>query len=76
MFSPQTCSVSAGNVGITRGFGGLMAAAAVVSLATGKTYYRRVIARDEEPGMYWSTVAGMGILAAFTLGLSLLCPTV
>lgn len=51
-----------------------MAAVAVLSLLSRKTYAKRVISREEEPLAYWLTVGAYGLLAVFVLGGSLLCP--
>lgn len=45
-------------------FSGLFLVAFVVSLLTGKAYFRGVSTRDENPEQYWTTVVCYGVLAA------------
>lgn len=45
-------------------FSMLFLAAFVISLLTGKAYFRGVHGRDENPRMYWSTVVCYAVLAA------------
>ena len=45
-------------------FSGIFALALVISLLTGKAYFRGVYARGENPRMYWMTVLSYGVLAA------------
>ena len=42
-----------------------------VRASGGKTYYRRVIAKDEEPFNYWLSVGCLRVLAVFVLGMAL-----
>lgn len=44
-------------------FTGLFLCAAVIALLTGKAYFRRTVAREEEPSLYWTTVASYVLLA-------------
>ena len=70
----STCHVSVENVGLLTLFGQLLAAAVVISLLTGKTYYRRVIAKSEEPFNYWFSLGCLVALAVFVLGMLQACP--
>ncbi len=70
----STCHVSTQNVGILQLFGDGLAIAVVLSLLTGKTYYRRVISRREEPFNYWFSVGCLLVLAIFVLGMLHACP--
>jgi hypothetical protein len=44
-------------------FSGIFMLALVVSLLTGKAYFRGVYARAENPRMYWMTVLSYALLA-------------
>lgn len=68
------CSIHPEHVALIATFGTVMATAFVVSILSQKAYSRRVITREEEPCMYWLTVASYGMLAVFTIGGSLVCP--
>lgn len=46
-------------------FSAVFLVALAISLLTGKAYFRGVHARDEDPRMYWMTVASYVLLAAF-----------
>ena len=56
LFSASTCQVAPENVGVLTLFGTALAIGVALSILTGKTYYRRVIAKDEEPFNYWFSV--------------------
>jgi len=43
-------------------------------LLTGKTYYRRLISKNEEPFNFWFTVGCLTVLAVFVLGILYACP--
>jgi len=45
-----------------------------LSLLTGKTYYRRLISKNEEPFNFWFTVGCLTVLAVFVLGMLYACP--
>ncbi len=70
----MACSTNADSVGLLKGFAALMAGGVVLSLLSGKTYFRRTIHRDEEPFAFWSNVVCMGLLAMFVLGMLWFCP--
>ena len=70
----STCHVSVENVGLLTLFGQLLAAAVVISLLSGKTYYRRVIAKAEEPLNYWVCLGCLVALAVLVLGMLQACP--
>jgi len=70
----HVCSLPHENVGIVHTFGTLMAVALVMSILSKQAYYRRIVLRDEEPFLYWLTVASYGTLAVLGLGGTLLCP--
>jgi hypothetical protein len=70
----MACSTSAGSTGLLKGFAGLLTVGTVVSVATGTTYFRRVIRRDEEPAAFWASVISMGMLAVFVWGMLWFCP--
>ena len=46
-----------------------LAISVALSILTGKTYYRRVIAKDEEPFNYWLSAGCLLVLAVFVLGM-------
>jgi hypothetical protein len=68
-FPASICHVSLENVSMLTLFGQLLAAAVVISLLTGKTYYRRVIPRSEELFNYWFSRA----VYLYSLSLCLAC---
>ncbi len=70
----SVCNVRPETVDVLHTFGTVMVVALVASILSKKAYYRRIILREEEPLMYWATVASYGILAVLTLGGVLLCP--
>jgi hypothetical protein len=43
-------------------------------LLTGKTYYRRLISKNEEPFNFWFTVGCLNLLVVFVLGMLYACP--
>lgn len=45
-----------------------------LSLLTGKTYYRPLISKNEEPFNFWFTVGCLNVLAVFVLGMLYACP--
>jgi hypothetical protein len=46
------------------GFGLVFSVAFLLSLLTGKAYFRRVYDREETPAVYWQIVGGYAALAA------------
>ena len=74
LFSASTCQVAPENVGVLTLFGNGLAIGVALSILTGKTYYRRVIAKDEEPFNYWFSVGCLIVLAMFVLGMLHACP--
>jgi hypothetical protein len=55
-------------------FGALLVAAGVVSLITGKTYYRRVIQRRDEPLLFWCGAVGLLTIGGLCLIGLAVCP--
>ena len=53
LFPASTCYVTPENGGLLKLFGNFLAMAVVLSLLTGKTYYRRLISKNEEPFNFW-----------------------
>ena len=53
------CHISPDNLGLVTGFTWLVLGAAVVSVLSGHTYFRGVIARDEAPLSFWSTTLSL-----------------
>lgn len=74
IFPASTCQVEPENVGVLTLFGNGLAIGVALSILTGKTYYRRVIAKDEEPFNYWLSVGCLIVLAVFVLGMLHACP--
>ena len=74
LFSANTCQVAPENVGVLTLFGTVLAISVALSILTGKTYYRRVIAKDEEPFNDWFSVGCLIVLAVFVLGMLHACP--
>jgi hypothetical protein len=72
----STCHVSVENVAGLTLFGQMFAMAALISLLTGKTYYRRVIVKTEEPLNYWFSLGCLVFLAVLILGMLQACPQV
>ena len=60
------------HVTLVRSFGFALSVGGILSLTSGKTYYRRVILKVEEPMMYWlNTIFLLGfgsflVIASFT----------
>jgi hypothetical protein len=54
-------------------FGSVLLVAGVVSVMSGKTYFRRVIDRAEEPGQFWVNVICLDLLGAFIWAGVLFC---
>ena len=63
LFPASTCYVTPENGGLLKLFGNFLAMAVVLSLLTGKTYYRRLISKNEEPFNFWFTVGCLLVLA-------------
>jgi len=61
LFSANTCQVAPENVGVLTLFGTVLAISMALSILTGKTYYRRVIAKDEEPFNDWLSVGCLAL---------------
>ncbi len=74
LFPASTCYVTPENGGLLKLFGNFLAMAVVLSLLTGKTYYRRLISKNEEPLNFWFTVGCLNVLAVFVLGMLYACP--
>jgi hypothetical protein len=74
LFPASTCHVTTENGGLLKLFGNFLAMAVVLSLLTGKTYYRRLISKNEEPFNFWFTVGCLLVLAVFVLGMLYACP--
>ena len=74
LFSANTCQVAPENVGVLTLFGTVLAISVALSILKGKTYYRRVIAKDEEAFNYWFSVGCLIVLAVFVLGMLHACP--
>ena len=55
-------------------FGTVLAISVALSILTGKTYYRPVIAKDEEPFNDWFSVGCLIVLSVFVLGMLHACP--
>ncbi len=53
------------NAQIITGFAGIISLLVLISLATGQTYYRGLISRDENPGRFWHVVISLSLLALF-----------
>ena len=56
LFPASTCYVTPENGGLLKLFGNFLAMAVVLSLLTGKTYYRPLISKNEDPltfGLGW-----------------------
>jgi uncharacterized membrane protein len=65
MAENKVCGVDPGTFAMLRTVGWLFVLAALISLSTGKAYYRRVYVRDAYPSRYWQTVVSYLVLAAF-----------
>ena len=74
LFPASTCYVTPENGGLLKLFGNFLAMAVVLSLLTGKTYYRRLISKNEEPFNFWFTVGCLNLLVVFVLGMLYACP--
>ena len=74
LFPASTCYVTPENGGLLKLFGNFLAMAVVLSLLTGKTYYRRLISKNEEPFNFWFTVGCLTVLVVFVLGMLYACP--
>jgi len=74
LFPASTCYVTPENGGLLKLFGNFLAMAVVLSLLTGKTYYRRLISKNEEPLNFWFTVGCLNVLVVFVLGMLYACP--
>jgi len=61
LFSANTCQVAPENVGVLTLFGTVLPISMALSILTGKTYYRRVIAKDEEPFNDWLSVGCLAL---------------
>lgn len=68
------CQVSPDHVAMLTAFGWLFFGGGVVSILTGRSYFRGVIARDDDPFGYWSAVFCLLLVGgACLLGLAV-CP--
>ena len=56
------CEVSPENLALLKLFGSAMLVAGAFSLLTGKTYFRRVIDKRDEPFTFWSNTSGLAVL--------------
>ena len=74
LFPASICYVTPENGGLLKLFGNFLAMAVVLSLLTGKTYYRRLISKNGEPFNFWFTVGCLTVLAVFVLGMLYACP--
>jgi len=68
------CRIAPQNVGIVRTFTAIPCIGLAATLLTGRTSFRRVIDRDEEPVHYWKSVACIGLLALSSLVGLMVCP--
>jgi hypothetical protein len=68
------CQVSPDHVSMLNGFAMLCITGAAVSVLTGHTYFRRVIARDAEPLGFWSNTIGLALLGSLCLAGLTFCP--
>ncbi len=68
------CQVSPDYVTLLSSFGWLMLAAGGASMLTGQTYFRGLVAREEDPFGFWSAAIGYLVLGTlFLLGVAI-CP--
>ncbi len=70
------CKVSPNHIGILRFLGNIFLLCGFFSLISGKTYFKRTILRDEEPGAFWIAVVAYIFLGFFFLLGTYICPTV
>ncbi len=68
------CQISPNHVSMLYGFATVCITGAVVSVLTGNTYFRRVIARDAEPWGFWSNTIGLALLGTLCLAGLTFCP--
>ena len=61
LFSASTCQVEPENIEVLTLFRAGLAISVALSILTGKTYYRRVIAKDGEPLNYWVSVGCLAL---------------
>ncbi len=69
----HTCTVAPQHAGVLQVFALAALAGAALSLATGTTYYRRLIRRVDEPLNFWATVACLALLGGMCGAGLLLC---
>ena len=58
------CKIDPNNIGMLRNFASVLLLVVFFSIITGKTYFKRIIARTDEPTSFWATV-----LMYFLLGM-------
>lgn len=68
------CQVSPDNVAMLTTFGWALLAAGGISVLSGQTYFRGLIARDEDPFGFWSASIGFVILGTLCLLGVAICP--
>ena len=68
------CQVSPDNVAMLTTFGRALLGAGGVSVLTGQTYFRGLIARDEDPLGFWSAALGFVLLGTLCLLGVAICP--
>ncbi len=70
------CKIAPNHVGMLRFLGSVFLMCAFVSIVSGKTYYKGVIIRSEEPLAFWIAVGAYLILGTFILLGTHICPIV
>ena len=74
LFSSTVCTIKPQHIGPLKAFGTVLLIGAVISLITGKTFFRRIISKEDEPGKFWSVLIGNYlILSIFLLGGVYIC---
>ncbi|MGD9601535.1 MAG: hypothetical protein AB7V59_06970 [Gammaproteobacteria bacterium] len=68
------CQVSPDNVPLLSAFGTVFFAGGILSVLTGRTYFRGVVARAEDPFGFWSAVIGLLLIGGLCLVGVGVCP--
>lgn len=67
------CQIQPGHVAIVRAFGTALIVACVVSVLTGRAYFRTLVVREENPVQFWSTVGMVFLLGVMCVVGSFVC---
>jgi uncharacterized membrane protein YhhN len=68
------CHINPEHLTLITSTGALLLGGGIVSFFTGHTYYRRIIARSDEPAMFWANVLGLLVLGGMMLVGVQVCP--